>query len=207
MFITVEGIEGSGKTSQVELLSRWLTNANIDHISTKEPGTVISRECQQIRQLLLSPDNNIVPQAELFLFLADRSQHVEQIILPALSNSQWVVSDRYSDSTKVYQGVARGLGSQLVKDMIDYASNFVNPDLTFILDLPAEKGLLRAKKSNVEFEGGDRMEREALGFHNSLRQGFLDLAKTHRRYIVIDANRSIDEIHKDIVEEVKTRCL
>jgi len=207
VFISIDGIEGSGKSSQVRLLSKWMRENKIDHVSTKEPGAIISKECLQIRQLLLSPENNITPRAELWLFLADRSQHIDQVILPALNSGKWVVSDRYSDSTKVYQGFARGLNSDIVNYMVNYASYELNPNLTFILDLPVEIGLDRAKKSNTEFFGGDRVELEDLSFHKKLREGFLELSKTHERYVVIDANKSIDEIHREIIKEIGERIV
>lgn len=198
MFITFEGIEGSSKTTQAELLSNWLNNQRLSHLLTKEPGTIISKECQQIRKLILDPKNDITPRAELFLYLADRAQHVEKIISPALKANQWVISDRYLDSTKIYQGIGRGLGVENITPMIDYASYGVMPDLTFIMDLPAEIGIARAKSSNTEFKGGDRMEREHIGFHESLRKGFLELSETHERYVVLDAMKSIEELHEDV---------
>jgi len=206
VFITFDGTEGVGKSSQAKLLSQWLDSQQIKHILTKEPGSIISKECQQIRKLLLSPENNITLRAELWLFLADRSQHVEQIIKPTLGAGKWVISDRYSDSTKVYQVYARGLDMAEVGTMIDYASYNLTPDLTFILDLPVEIGLMRAKQSNTEFVGGDRMERESLDFHKKLRGGFLDISKTHKRYIIINAEGNLGDVHKNVVKEIKKRC-
>lgn len=202
MFITFEGIEGSSKTTQAGLLSDWLKTQRLSHLLTKEPGTIISKECQQIRELILNPTNDITSRAEFFLYLADRAQHVEKVINPALEANQWVISDRYLDSTRVYQGVGRGLGIERITPMIEYASHGLMPDLTFIMDLPAEVGVKRAKRSNTEFEGGDRMEREHIGFHESLRKGFLELANTHERYMVLDANRTIEELHSDVKEIV-----
>lgn len=198
MFITFEGIEGSSKTTQAGLLSDWLKEQNISHLLTKEPGTIISKECQQIRKLILDPDNDVASRTEFFLYLADRAQHVERVITPAMDNNQWVISDRYLDSTRVYQGVGRGLGIEAITPMIEYASHGLMPDLTFIMDLPADVGVQRAKSSNTEFEGGDRMEREHISFHESLRKGFLDLSDTHDRYYILDATRSIDELHSNV---------
>ena len=199
MFITIEGTEGGGKTTQATLLSKWLNENAVEHLLTKEPGTVISKECQQIRELILSPQNDISPRAEFFLYLADRAQHVEKHIMPTLRAGKWVVSDRYLDSTKVYQGYGRGLNMKEITPMIDYASHGVMPDLTFILDIDVSVGLSRAKSSNTEFEGGDRMERERLSFHETLREGFLEIANTHDRYMILDASKSIDELHQEIV--------
>jgi len=200
MFITFEGIEGSSKTTQASLLDEWLSSKGVDHLLTKEPGTVLSKECQQIRHLILSPDYDIGPRTELFLYLADRAQHVDKYIKPALKDGKWVISDRYADSTKVYQGIGRGLGVDTVTSLIDYASGKLMPDITFIMDLPAAVGVTRARSSNTEFAGGDRMERETLDFHSQLRKGFLALSKTHERYIVLNASKSIEELHEEVVK-------
>lgn len=206
MFITFEGIEGSSKTTQAGLLSKWLDDQNIKHLLTKEPGTVLSKECQQIRKLLLSPENDLSPRAELLLYLADRAQHVGNCIRPALKNGEWVVSDRYSWSTFVYQGFGRGMVTdeavaEQFKGMLNFAAYEVWPDLTFIMDLPVEIGLRRAKSSNLEFEGGDRMERETIEFHETLRTGFLKVAKRYpESCVILDATKSIEELHGEVVK-------
>jgi dTMP kinase len=202
MFITFEGVEGSSKTTQAKLLSDWLTSKNITNISTKEPGTIFSKECQQIRHLLLSPDNNLSPRAELLLYLADRAQHVENCIKPALKENKWVICDRYSWSTYAYQGFGRGLINELgdfFKEMLHYSAGNLWPDLTFIMDVPVELGLQRAKKSNDEFKGGDRIENEELEFHQKIREGFISIANKHpNKCIIIDATKSIKELHEEI---------
>lgn len=204
MFITFEGIEGSSKTTQAGLISKWLNTQGIEHLLTKEPGTVLSKECQQIRQLLLSPENHLSPRSELLLYLADRAQHVENCIKPALAQDKWVVSDRYSWSTYVYQGFGRGLIEELggfFRGMLDYAAGNLWPDLTFIMDLPVEIGLQRARSSNVEFAGGDRMEREALEFHQKLRDGFLEVARSRPdKCRILNATKSIEELHQEVKE-------
>lgn len=202
MFVTFEGVEGSSKTTQAKLLSKWLDNKGVKHVLTKEPGTVLSKECQQIRQLLLSPENNLSPRSELLLYLADRAQHVENCVKPALNNGKWVISDRYSWSTYVYQGFGRGLIEELgsfFKGMLDYAAGNLWPDLTFIMDVPIEIGLKRARVSNIEFVGGDRMERETLEFHQKLRNGFLEVAKSRPdKCVILDATKSIQELHEEV---------
>jgi len=207
MFVTFEGIEGSSKTTQAGLLSDWLSRQNINHLLTKEPGTVLSKECQQIRKLLLSPENNLSPRSELLLYLADRAQHVENCIRPALMDGKWVISDRYSWSTYVYQGYGRGLIKDLgefFRGMLDYAAGNLWPEKTFIMDLPVEIGLQRARTSNEEFEGGDRMEREALEFHQILREGFLEVASKHpERCTVLDARKTIEELHEEVKEALR----
>lgn len=202
MFVTFEGVEGSSKTTQAGLLSKWLEKQNVEHLLTKEPGTVLSKECQQIRQLLLSPENNLSARSELLLYLADRAQHVESCIKPALSQNKWVISDRYSWSTYVYQGHGRELINELgtfFREMLNYAAGNLWPDLTFIMDVPVEIGLKRARSSNIEFTGGDRIEREALEFHQKLREGFLDVAKNRSdKCILLDATKSIEELHEEV---------
>ena len=203
MFITFEGIDGSGKTSQAQLLSEWLEDSGVEHLLTKEPGTVLSKECQQIRQLLLSPNNDLSHRAELLLYLADRAQHVDKCINPALDSGKWVVSDRYSWSTFVYQGFGRNLldTEPCFRDILSFAAESLWPDLTFIMDLPVEIGLKRAKSSNVEFEGGDRMERESIEFHQTLREGFLTVAKNYpEKCAVLNAEKTIEELHEDVKE-------
>lgn len=203
MFITFEGIEGSSKTTQAGLLSEWLEDSGVEHLLTKEPGTVLSKECQQIRQLLLSPDNDLSPRAELLLYLADRAQHVDKCIKPALDSGKWVVSDRYSWSTFVYQGFGRDLldTETCFRDILSFAAGRLWPDLTFIMDLPVEIGLKRAKSSNVEFKGGDRMERESIEFHQTLRRGFLVVAENYpKTCVVLNAEKTIEELHEDVKE-------
>ena len=212
MFITFEGPEGGGKSTQAKLLSEHLEKQNKEHVLTKEPGTIFSKECQEIRHLLLNPDNKLAPTAELFLYLADRAQHVENCIQPALNSGKWVISDRFSFSTYAYQGCGRGYlhtgssGDYWFNETLDIAANYLMPDVSFIMDLPVEIGLKRAKKSNKEFDGGDRMEREALDFHNKLRKGFLDIAeKQRKRCIVLNAEKSIEELHEDVKEVLRQR--
>ena len=183
-------------------MSKWLDSQKIEHLLTKEPGAVLSKECQQIRQLLLSPENHLSSRSELLLYLADRAQHVESCIRPALDQNKWVVSDRYSWSTYVYQGFGRGLIEEMgtfFRGMLDYAAGNLWPDLTFIMDVPVEIGLKRARSSNKEFTGGDRMEREAVEFHRKLRSGFLEVAKNRPdKCIVLDATKSIEELHEEV---------
>jgi len=203
MFITFEGVEGSSKTTQATLLSQWLTNQNILHILTKEPGTAMVETCKKIRELILNPSSNMSDRTEFFLYLADRAEHVEKCIEPALRNGKWVISDRYFDSTRVYQGIGRGLGIDVISPMISYATREIMPDITFIMDVPVEIGLQRAMKSNKEFAGGDRIERESIDFHNKLRGGFLKVSQTHERYIVLDARQDIDTIHNMVKEHLR----
>ena len=207
MFITFEGIEGSSKSTQAKLLSKWLRRKGVDNLLTKEPGTILSKTCQQLRQLILNPKSDITARAEFFLYLADRAQHVEKYIMPALKEEKWVISDRYADSTYVYQGWGRnkglGIDSDEILDIMQHATLGLTPDITFIMDLPVEIGLERAKKSNTEFKGGDRMELEDIKFHERLRSGFLQVADMSPvRCKVLNAEKSVEELHKEIIEVV-----
>lgn len=200
MFISIEGIEGSGKSTQAELLSSWLKEVGIDNLLTKEPGSVISKECKKIRKLLLDPESDLAKKSEFFLYLADRAQHVDKIIRPALVDGKWVVTDRYSDSTYVYQGWGRGLGTEDISNIIKWAQDEVAPDITFIMDIPAKIGLERARRTNTEFEGGDRFELEEISFHERLRKGFLQVHQNNQysRTRLINAEKTIEEIHEEI---------
>jgi len=213
MFITFEGIEGSSKTTQAILLSKWLDKQSIAHLLTKEPGTISSKECREIRKLLLDPDSDLASRAELFLYLADRAQHVEKVITPAiLERGLWVISDRYSLSTYAYQGCGRGhlyLGqSDWFRQALNVACYDLSPTITFVMDLPVEIGLSRAKSSNTEFEGGDRMERETIEFHKRLREGFLERAEELQssrltKCVVLNAEKTIEELHEDVKQVLR----
>jgi dTMP kinase len=199
MFITFEGIEGAGKGTAMEQAGRWLLRRGRKVRITREPGgSDLGRE---LRGLLLRIDQLIEPEAELFLYLADRAQHVRQIIRPALARGEIVLSDRYADSTLVYQGYGRGLDREVLAALNSMATGGLCPDLTLLLDLPPELGLERARARNkalgLELREG-RFEAEALAFHRSIRQGYLDLAARHPRFQVIDAARPREIVFQDI---------
>jgi dTMP kinase len=207
LFITFEGGEGSGKTTQIEMLSRWMSKLNIPHVLTKEPGSPQLAECVKIRQLLLDPANDLTPSSELMLFLADRAQHVEKLVRPSLASGLHVVCDRYVDSTRVYQGVSRGLGRTRLDPMLEFVTGGLVPDVTFVFDVPPEIGLERAKAKGA---GGDRIEREALDFHMRVRQGFLKLAGSlseQGRIILINAAppKTKEAIHTEVVTHMSKR--
>lgn len=207
LFVTFEGGEGSGKTTQVELLSKWMSKLNIPHILTKEPGSPHLGECAKIRQLLLDPSNDLTPSAELMLFLSDRAQHVEKLIRPSLAKGIHVVCDRYIDSTRVYQGVSRGLGRTRLDPMLEFVTGGLMPDMTFVFDMPPDVGLERAKAKST---GGDRIEREAMDFHMRVRQGFLKLAgnlSEQGRIVLINAAppKTVEAIHAEVVSHMSKR--
>ncbi len=200
MFITFEGIEGCGKTTQVNLLTRYLEEKNISFIKTLEPGgTDIG---QDIRKILLDSKNtHLAPLTELILYAADRAQHVSEVIRPALDQGKWVVCDRFYDATVAYQGFGRGMNMDLVSFLNTQAAAGLNPDLTILMDCPEDIGLKRAlernKTQNLEDQG--RFEKEKMEFHRKVRGGYLNLAEKHRdRFRIIDASRSVDEVKQDI---------
>ena len=196
MFITVEGIEGAGKSTFVGLLEAELRKRGVPLVKTREPGgCALGR---QIRPLLLDAAQKVDARAELFLFLADRAQHVADTIRPALARGEWVICDRYADSTIAYQGYGRGMDVELLQSLNDCATGGLWPDITFLLDLPAEMGLSRALARNgreglTQSEG--RFEAEALSFHQRIREGFLArAARWPERFRVLDASQSPEDV-------------
>ncbi|WP_298068116.1 dTMP kinase [uncultured Mailhella sp.] len=196
MFLTVEGGEGAGKSTLIRLLAEALKARGLTCLCTREPGG-----CPlglQIRPLLLQRAQTMNNRAELLLFLADRAQHVAEVIRPALERGEWVLCDRYSDSTIAYQGCGRGMDKDALQRLNDWASGGLWPDLTLLLDLPAEEGLARARARNglthrEESEG--RFESEALAFHQRIRQGFLErAARWPERFCILDARRSPEAV-------------
>lgn len=197
-FITLEGIEGSGKSTQIKLLSRYLTERGIAHLCTREPGGTPIAEA--IRNLLLDPKNQeMLPETELLLYSAARAQHSGELIIPALNEGKIVISDRYFDSTYAYQGAARELDFGVIDTLTEFVCYGKRPDLTILLDLPAEIGLGR-----ISSREQDRLELEALSFHQKVREQFLFIAKKQQsRYLVIDAQESVEAIHFEIIKALK----
>ncbi len=208
VFISFEGIEGCGKTTQVHRLASHLETLGIPVLRTREPGgTPVG---QKIRTILLDARNqHLCPLAELFLYAADRSQHVEEVIRPALSEGKWVLCDRFLDATTVYQGYSRRLDLELVHLLNETATGGLLPDITFLLDCPVETGLGRAIDRNreQELEGQDRFEREQKTFHASVREGYLRLSRREgERFIVIDATHDEDEMETAIFRHISPLC-
>ena len=200
MFITFEGIEGCGKTTQVDLLVKYLEEKNISCIKTLEPGgTDIG---QAIRKVLLDSKNtHLAPLTELILYAADRAQHVNEIIKPALDQGKWVVCDRFYDATVAYQGFGRGMNMDLISFLNSLAAEGASPDLTILMDCPEDIGLTRALERNrtQDLEDQGRFEKEKMEFHRKVRGGYLNLAEKYQdRFTIIDASRSINEIKEDI---------
>jgi dTMP kinase len=199
-FITFEGGDGSGKTTQVRTLERYLSERGRDYVSTREPGgTSLGRLIRQV--LLQVGDHEIAPSTELFLYVADRAQHVNEIIAPAISAGTLVLCDRFTDSTLAYQGYGRGIDLKLLRQLNDIADQGVRPDLTFLLDCPVEQGLVRAGRRRVKAgqPQEDRFEREKIDFHKKVRSGFLDLARSEPgRFRIIDASHSETQVAAEI---------
>ena len=196
-FFTFEGCEGSGKTTQVELLKEHLAERGFEVLVSREPGgTAIGA---RIREILLDPGQaGMEPLTEALLFAADRAQQVAQVILPAMREGRVVVGDRFVDSSLAYQGVARGLGLEAVARLNEWATGGLEPTLTFYLDMPVEEAL--ARKS---FEGHDRIEGEPAEFHRAVREAYLMLAKLYsHRVVVVDARASREEIHTLVKREL-----
>ncbi len=208
MFITFEGIEGSGKTTQIDIMIRFLSSKGLACIGTREPGdTFIGKK---IRSILLNPEHTeLVSQAELFLYAADRAQHVSERIRPALSEGKIVICDRFSDATLAYQGYARGIDLSLIQQINSIVLEGLKPDITFLFDLSPEEGLKRAWS---QINGGNRdetetrFENEKIAFHEKVRRGYLSIAeKEQERFIIIDAMKSREDVTRQMINTLSER--
>jgi dTMP kinase len=198
-FITFEGIDGCGKTTQFRLLAQWLREQGRDVVETVEPGgTAIG---QQIRKILLDPASaGLHPRAELLLYFASRAQNVDEIIRPALDAGRIVLCDRFTDSTLVYQGSGRGLDTNIVRDLDRIACRGLVPDLTFLIDIDLETSLQRAKRRNERVGPAEsRIDEENVAFHERVREGYLALARAEpERIAVIEGSAPIGEVARAI---------
>lgn len=208
MFITLEGTEGAGKTTQLPHLVRFLENRGYDCIVTREPGGTPTG--QKIRALLLDPANkDITPEAELFLYAADRAQHVRTVIAPALAEGKAVICDRFCDATEAYQGVARGLDRRLIDMLNRVATNGLKPDITILFDLSPETGLARAWeriRNNGDAIADHRFETENLNFHDRVRKGYLEIAaREPARFLIVNAAGNEETVRQELLEGVGKR--
>ena len=199
--ITFEGIEGSGKTTQIKLVAEYLLEKNVPLLVTQEPsGTDIGRKIGGI--LFNSEHYYMCAETEMFLFCAARAQHVREVIMPALKQNKVVLCDRFSDATYAYQGFGRGLDHDFIKLINDYSSMHLKPDLTLLFNLPVEIGLQRANARNNQLEkpsSTDRFERENMDFHRRISEGYLNILKNEPdRFRLIDAACDIDAIQKEV---------
>ena len=196
-FITLEGIEGSGKTSSLKSITDLLDKKNISYVVTREPGG--SSIGKELRAILLDPETEISPEVELLLMLSDRKDHVEKVILPNLEKGNWVVSDRFMDSSIAYQGGGRQLGKKLIISLSEYL-NLPQPDLTLLFDLPVETSLSRVKARGEL----DRFEKEELEFHKRIRNTYLDLAKNNSNRIeIIDSSKKIESMLNNVKQAIE----
>ena len=198
MFITFEGIDGVGKSTQLDLLEKYLVAEGKEVLRTLEPGG--TELGQEIRHLLLHRKGDVSPRAEALLYAADRAHHVATKIRPALAAGKVVLSDRYFDSSVAYQGAARELDVEEVKQISLWAIDHLIPDLTVLLDLPADEALARRSSKGTE---PDRLEREQLEFFERARSEYLIMA-SEPRFLVIDATNSVEQIHQQVLGRVTT---
>ncbi|HBE09768.1 MAG: dTMP kinase [Eubacterium sp.] len=199
LFISMEGPDGSGKSTQIDLLKKYFNDKGIECIITREPGgTNIS---EKVRGIILDKNNSEMDyMTELLLYASARAQLVAEVIIPALNEGKCVISDRFVDSSAVYQGIARGLGIETVYEVNKYATRGRFPDKTFLLDLPAEAGIAR-KKKQAEL---DRLESEKLEFHQRVAEGYREMAaRDPERIVKLDATKTVEEIHEAIISVIE----
>jgi len=198
-FVSFEGIEGCGKTTQITLLSEYLKKHSIAHTITREPGGTAVGE--GIRKVLLNSETiRLTAASELLLFYASRSQNIQEKIKPALERNEIVICDRYYHASMAYQGYGRGIPLDFIRKLTDLVCDPYRPDLTFLLDIEPEIGLARARARNHgRIENEDRFEAEDLEFYNRVREGYLELASEDERIQLLYADRSIETVHRHVL--------
>ena len=202
MFITLEGPEGSGKTSQLPALGAFLREAGYDVIITREPGGTAVGD--QIRAVLMNMNNvSIVPRTEILLFLAARAQHVDEVIRPALAAGKLVLCDRFGDSTLAYQGFGHQTDLDILQTLLDFSTGGLKPDLTLLVDVPVEEGIARKHHNSSEW---NRLDAYDLAFHERVRQGYFALAEAEpERWLIIDATKDKDRVQQAIRSAILSR--
>ena len=201
LFISMEGSDGGGKSTQINLIKAVLQEWGVDLVCSREPGgTPIGEE---IRRMLLNPENtDMDPRTEALLYAAARAQYVSQVVCPTMERGAVLLSDRFVDSSLVYQGVGRGFGVDTIEALNEFAIRGLMPDVTFIFYIDYEEGLRRKGMQNAGEL--DRMEQQAEAFHRRVNAGYLELAKRYpERIRLIDASRSVEEIHGDILRQIQ----
>lgn len=204
VFITFEGIDGCGKSTQLRLLASELRVRGVEVVTTREPGgTPLG---QKLRAALLDVQEQVDPLAELLVFAADRAQHVHKHLQPALSADRVVLSDRYADATVAYQGAGRGFDAKLIKQIVDLATDGLKPDLTLLFDLSVAESTIRTRR-RIASKHTDRLDSENPDFHTRVRDAYLEIAKADsKRVRVIDARHSVQETHR-IVKRIVLQFL
>lgn len=205
LFISLEGIEGAGKTTLMQKMLAYFQSRGKEVLLTREPGG--SELGKKLRSIILNAEEKICPASELFLFLADRAEHVQSCIKPALAQGKIVLCDRFIDSTVAYQGYGRGMDIAELEMLNKLATGGIKPDLTLILDLEPEIGLARANARNQELnltvkEG--RFEAESLAFHQKIRAGFLAMSKKEERFFVVDAQQNPEQVFETVCKKLQT---
>ena len=197
-FITFEGIDGSGKSTQLRMLAGSLRERGVDLLTTQEPGgTPLGR---RLRDAFLETEESVTPIAELLLFAADRAQHVEFLIRPALAQGRVVISDRYADATFAYQGAGRGFDEKTVNNVIKLATSGLRPDLTLFFDIPITVALERMNARGESGERANRMDFETVEFYERVREAYLGIAdREPKRFQIVDASGSVDEIQRRVL--------
>lgn len=200
-FITFEGIDGSGKTTQLRLLSNFLKSKGCDTLITREPGgTPVGN---RLRAALLDAHEEVDPLTELLVFAADRAQHVRRVLRPAIEKGQLVFSDRYADATAAYQGAGRGFSPELISEIIELATEGLKPDLTLLFDLSIEESNTRTRRRTEGKFKGDRLDSETADFHERVRDEYLRLAAAEPdRIKVIESKHRIDETHERVKQVI-----
>ncbi len=199
MLITFEGIEGSGKSTQVDLLYAYLVGKGQRVVKTREPGGTSFGEA--LRKAFLKRDTTVYPLSELLVFMAMRAQHVEEVILPSLQDGKIVLCDRFVDATYAYQGYGRGIDLGIIETLNRLVTKGVRPNLTLLVDCPVKVGLRRKAGSDVVM---DRFETEATDFHRAVRKAYLKLAKEDpKRFVLVDGRKGVDEVHRVVRGEVE----
>jgi dTMP kinase len=200
-FLTFEGIDGCGKSTQMRMLARELSDRGVEAVTTHEPGgTALGK---RLREALLDPAESVDPLAEILIYAADRAQHVRTVVVPALESGRIVLSDRYADSTLAFQGAGRGFSKELVRTVTELATGGLKPDLTLFFDLPVDECMARTMRRTDGGIHNDRLEREDVTFHTRVRDAYLELAEAEpERVRIIDASGTVNETHAIVLSLV-----
>jgi dTMP kinase len=199
-FITLEGTEGAGKSTNLSFIEDWLSNQNIEVVTTREPGGTQIGEA--VREILLNTKHTeMTPETELMLMFSARNQHIQEKIIPALKAGKWVVSDRFTDASYAYQGAARGIEYQRISELEQWVQQGFHPDMTFVFDLSIEEGMKRVKSRG---EKTDRFEQEQKDFFEKVRKSYLHRAsQSPKKYTVLDASNSLNRVQQQIEQTLK----